>query len=87
MLIDRLKAENIAKPSQKFVYVFGFFDVGFLVRMRLEHQIRELEYEKKKMAGDFEEQIEVLRTEKRNNDKSNAELKEELEARDQVRDT
>ena len=56
----------------------------FSVRIRLEHQIRELEYEKKKLIGDFEEQIEVLKTDKKNLEKSTAELKEELEGRDQV---
>ena len=55
------------------------------VRIRLEHQIRELEYEKKKLIGDFEEQVEVLKTDKKNLEKTTAELKEELEGRDQVR--
>ena len=55
-----------------------------IVRIRLEHQIREIEYEKKKLIGDFEEKIELLTSEKRDKEKSVAELREELEARDQV---
>ena len=53
------------------------------VRIRLEHQIREVEFEKKKLEGDLEEKLEVMRTEKRNAEKQLNELKEELENRDQ----
>ena len=55
-----------------------------LVRIHLEHQIRELEYEKKKLIGDYDEKLEVLKSEKKVIEKSSAELSEELEARDQV---
>ena len=53
------------------------------MRIRLEHQIREVEFEKKKLEGDLEEKLEVLRTEKRSSEKQLNELKEELENRDQ----
>ena len=74
------------KTGSKQVKLFHFqeLEANFSVRIRLEHQIRELEYEKKKLIGDFEEQIEVLKTDKKNLEKSTAELKEELEGRDQV---
>ena len=68
--MSRLKNVSSLKRS--------FFD-QFLVRVRLEHQIREVEFEKKKLEGDFDEKLEVLKTEKRASEKQLNELKEELE--------
>ena len=49
------------------------------VRAKYEHQIREVEYAKKKREGELEEELEVIRGKLRHEEKTNAELKEELE--------
>lgn len=73
---------NFLQFLKGFLVLSNYFVI--IVRIRLEHQIREIEYEKKKLIGDFEEKIELLTSEKRDKEKSVAELREELEARDQV---
>lgn len=51
----------------------------FSVRAKYEHQIREVEYAKKKREGELEEELEVLKSKLRHEERSSAELKEELE--------
>ena len=59
--------------------ILTLISTRFLVRAKYEHQIREVEYAKKKREGELEEELEVIRGKLRHEEKTNAELKEELE--------
>ena len=49
------------------------------VRAKYEHHIREVEYSKSKAIGEFEEEIEILKTKNRHEERKGAELQEEIE--------